>query len=80
MDFLYFLLIGGLAGWLAGIITKGGGFGLIKNIIIGIVGAFLGGWTFGLLNIKAYGFVGSLLTATVGAIILLWILGKVRKK
>ncbi len=78
---LVFLLIGAIAGWLAGIILKGGGFGIIGNIIVGILGAFLGGWLFGVLGISIGGkWVGPLVTATIGAIVLLFIVGLFRKK
>ena len=79
MDFLYFILVGGMAGWLAGQLSKGAGFGIIKNILIGVAGAIVGGWGFSLIGIKAYGFIGSLVTATVGALALLWVLGKTKK-
>lgn len=72
---LLFLLIGLVAGWLAGKIMKGGGFGLIGNIVIGVIGSFLGGWIFGLLGISAGGIIGSLVTALVGAVVLLFIVG-----
>lgn len=80
MDFLYFLLLGALAGWLAGKLTKGSGFGFIANMIIGVIGAFLGGFLFGLLGLESNGgFIGSLVTALVGALVLLFIAGKVKK-
>lgn len=72
MSFIFWIIIGGLAGWLAGVIMKDQS-GLIMNIIIGIVGAFIGGWLFGVLGISPdSGFVGSLVTATVGAVVLLF--------
>ena len=67
-----FLLIGLVAGWLAGHIVKGGGFGLIGDLIVGVIGAFFGGWLFNLLGFSAGGILGSLLTALVGAIVLLF--------
>ncbi|WP_246037054.1 GlsB/YeaQ/YmgE family stress response membrane protein [Thalassotalea litorea] len=70
---ILFLIIGGVAGWLAGLLMKGGGFGLIGNIIVGIIGAVIGGYVFGLLGISAGGILGSIITATVGAAILLFI-------
>ena len=79
MDLLAIILLGAIAGWLAGQIMKGSGFGLIINIIIGIVGSMIGGWVFSLLGLSSYGFIGSLVTATVGAIILLFIVGKIKK-
>jgi uncharacterized membrane protein YeaQ/YmgE (transglycosylase-associated protein family) len=74
MSFLYFILVGAAAGWLAGQVMKGSGFGAITNIILGIVGGIVGGWLFGLLGLSANGgLVGSLVTATVGAIAVLFI-------
>lgn len=68
-----------MAGFFAGKIMRGGGFGIIVNLIVGIIGAVLGGWVFGLLGISAGGIIGSLVTATVGAIILLWIVSLFRR-
>jgi uncharacterized membrane protein YeaQ/YmgE (transglycosylase-associated protein family) len=75
-----FLVIGLLAGWLAGKIMKGSGYGLIGDLIVGVIGAFLGSWIFGLLGIAAWGFLGSLVTATVGAVVLLWPIRFFKKK
>ncbi|MFM9994553.1 MAG: GlsB/YeaQ/YmgE family stress response membrane protein [Phycisphaerales bacterium] len=74
MEFVWFLLIGLCAGWLAGQLFKGGGFGLVGNIIVGVIGAIGGGFTFGLLGLQANTLLGSLVTATVGAIVLLALL------
>lgn len=79
MDFIWFILIGALAGWLAGKITKGKGFGILGNILLGVVGAVLGGFLFSLLGLSSHGFIGSLVTALAGALVLLWILGKLKK-
>jgi uncharacterized membrane protein YeaQ/YmgE (transglycosylase-associated protein family) len=78
-SFIWFLLIGGLAGWIAGLLTKGSGFGVAGNIVVGIVGAFLGGLCFGLLGIVAYGLIGRLIFAVLGALLFIWLLGFVRK-
>ena len=80
MNFLYFLLLGAAAGWLAGKIMKGSGFGLLGNIVIGIIGGVLGGWLFGLLGLQSVGLIGSLITAVVGAIALIWIVVMVAGK
>ena len=80
MSFLWFLIIGAVAGWLAGLVMKGGGFGLLVNIIVGIVGGVIGGWVFGFLGIETTSIIGSLITAFVGAIILLYIATLVKKK
>ena len=79
MGIILFLVIGGVAGWLAGLIMKGRGFGVVGNIFVGIIGGFLGGFLFGLLGIAGGGLVGSLVTALVGAIVLLFIVGKIKK-
>ncbi|MCA9023759.1 MAG: GlsB/YeaQ/YmgE family stress response membrane protein [Planctomycetaceae bacterium] len=78
MSFLWFLIIGALAGWLAGKITRGAGFGVLANLLIGIVGAVLGGLLFRLVGMTSIGLIGELFTATVGAIVFLFILGKVK--
>uniref|UniRef100_UPI00404AFEA1 GlsB/YeaQ/YmgE family stress response membrane protein n=1 Tax=Cephaloticoccus sp. TaxID=1985742 RepID=UPI00404AFEA1 len=78
---LIFLVVGIVAGWLAGLIIKGGGFGILGNMIIGIIGAALGGWLFDVLDISIGGrWLGPIVTATVGAVLLLLALGLVRKK
>ncbi|HEX9637054.1 MAG TPA: GlsB/YeaQ/YmgE family stress response membrane protein [Acidobacteriota bacterium] len=79
MGLLMFLLIGAIAGWLAGNIMKGGGFGLIGNMVVGVVGAFLGGHLFGFFGIAAGGLIGTLVMAVVGAIVLLFIVGMIKK-
>ena len=74
------LIVGGLAGWLAGLIMKGGGQGIVMNIIIGVIGGVIGGWLFGLLGVTVgSGLIGSIITATIGAILLLFIVSKVKK-
>jgi uncharacterized membrane protein YeaQ/YmgE (transglycosylase-associated protein family) len=73
------IVIGGIAGWLAGKLMKGGGFGIIVNVLLGIVGSVVGGWLFGLAGITAGGIVGSLASATVGAIVLLAIVGLIKR-
>ena len=76
MEIVWFLLIGLVAGWLASLITKREGKGIIIYLIIGVIGALLGGFLFRLLHLVAYGLVGDLVTATVGAVILLFVLRK----
>ena len=78
-SFLTFLVLGALAGWLSGLISKGKGFGLAGNMIVGIVGAFLGGFLFGLLGISAHNFLGQLIFAVLGALLFLWLLRFIRK-
>ncbi|MDG2448518.1 MAG: GlsB/YeaQ/YmgE family stress response membrane protein [Saprospiraceae bacterium] len=80
---LIWCLLGAVAGWLAGQIMKGRGFGTIGNIVIGILGSFLGGWLAGQLGIAGAatgGFsIPSILTALGGAIVLLFLVGLVKK-
>jgi len=76
---IIFLVIGAIAGWLAGQIMKGRGFGLVGNLIVGIVGAFIGGFIFGQMGIMATGNVGTFVSALVGAIVLLGIIALVKK-
>ena len=76
---LIILAIGAVAGWLAGVIMKGGGYGLLGDIVIGIIGAFIGGFLFGLLGISAGGLAGQIITATVSAIVLIFVLRMFKK-
>ncbi|MDQ1238343.1 MAG: hypothetical protein QG577_528 [Thermodesulfobacteriota bacterium] len=79
MQFIGFLVIGLVAGWLAQQIMKGSGGGLIVNLVIGIIGAYIGGFLFGYLGWFMHGFIGSLVSATVGAVVLLFILGLLKR-
>jgi uncharacterized membrane protein YeaQ/YmgE (transglycosylase-associated protein family) len=74
-----FLAIGAVSGWLAGQFLKGGGYGLVGNIVIGIIGSVVGGFLFALLGIAAGGLIGSIVTATVGAIALLYLVGLIKR-
>jgi uncharacterized membrane protein YeaQ/YmgE (transglycosylase-associated protein family) len=76
---LIFLAIGAVAGWLAGQFLKGGGYGLVGNIVIGIVGSVVGGFLLGLLGIAAGGLIGAIVTATLGAILLLYVVGLIKR-
>jgi uncharacterized membrane protein YeaQ/YmgE (transglycosylase-associated protein family) len=76
---IIFLLIGAVAGWLAGQIMKGGGFGLVGDIIVGVIGSVIGGWLFGVLGIGVGGLIGSIIAAVVGAIILIELLRLIRR-
>jgi uncharacterized membrane protein YeaQ/YmgE (transglycosylase-associated protein family) len=69
-----FLVIGVIAGWLAGQILRGSGYGLVGDLVVGVIGAMIGGWVFAALGIVAFGVLGSIIAATVGAIVLLLIL------
>lgn len=80
MYLLWFLLIGVIAGWLAGKVFRGYGFGLIGDLIVGVLGALVGGYLFRLAGFAAYGTLGSLLTAFIGAIVLLAIMNWIARK
>lgn len=73
------LIIGAVAGWLDGLIMQGRGFGLVGNIVVGIVGALVGGIVFSQLGIPMGGWVRDIIGATIGAVILLFIIGLVKK-
>jgi uncharacterized membrane protein YeaQ/YmgE (transglycosylase-associated protein family) len=75
MNVLWFLLVGVIAGWLAGVLVKGGGFGLIGDLVVGIIGALIGGLFFsGLAGFAGGGLLDSILVATLGAVLLLVVL------
>ena len=78
MNFIWYILIGILSGFVAGKIMRGGGFGILINLLVGIIGGLLGGWVFGLLGIATAGILGSLITSVIGAILLLWIVSLFR--
>ena len=80
MRLVYFLLIGLCAGWLAGQFTKRGGFGVVGNLIVGVVGAIVGGFLFGLIGFSSHTLLGDLVMATVGAVVLLSLLQYAQKK
>ena len=78
---LTILLIGAIAGWLAGLIVKGYGFGLLGNIIIGIIGAFVGTWLLGRLGVSlGGGIAGAIINAMIGAIVVLFVIGLFRRR
>ncbi len=79
MSFLWYIIIGIVSGAVAGKLMRGGGFGLIVNLVVGIIGGVLGGWLFGILGIHTSSIIGSLITSAVGAIFLLWIVGLLSK-
>jgi uncharacterized membrane protein YeaQ/YmgE (transglycosylase-associated protein family) len=76
---IWILLVGLIAGWLAGKIMKGSGYGLLGDLVVGILGAVIGGWIFGLLGIGTWGLVGSIIVALVGALILLYVVRMVKR-
>ena len=75
------LIVGAVAGWAAGQIVKGYGFGLVGNIIVGVIGAFIAGWLLPQLGVHIGGgpLVGQIISAIIGAVILLFILGLIRR-
>ena len=77
---LWFLLIGLIAGWLAGQFMRGVGYGVIGDMVVGVIGALIGGWLFGMLGIGAGGLLGSIITAFVGAVILIALLRLIRRR
>jgi len=80
MDIIIFLAIGAAAGWLAGTLMKSGSSDVIRNVVLGVIGAFVGGFLFKLLGLSAGGgLVGSIITATVGAALVIFIASKVKK-
>jgi uncharacterized membrane protein YeaQ/YmgE (transglycosylase-associated protein family) len=79
MSFIWFILIGLVAGFLAGQVMKGGGYGVLGDIIVGILGALLGGWLFGMLGIGGGGLIGSLVVAFIGACILIWLVRLIKR-
>lgn len=77
MSLIWFIIIGLVAGWIAGEVTKGHGYGLLGNLIVGILGAILGGYVFQIFGVTAGGLLGQLIMSVVGAIILLLILSAI---
>ena len=81
MEFIVYLIVGGIAGWLAGVVVKGGGFGLIGDIIVGILGGLIAGWLCAhVLNFSmGGGIIGQIITSAIGAIILLLVIRLVKR-
>ena len=79
-NLIIWLIVGAIAGWLAGVVVRGGGFGLVGDIVVGIIGAFVAGWLFPQLGFHlAVGIVGVILDAAIGAIVLLLIIRLIRR-
>ena len=76
---LIIVAIGAVAGWLAGVIMSGSGFGLLGDIVIGIIGAVIGGFLFGLLGLAAVDLTGQIISATAGAVVLIYIIRLLKK-
>ncbi|MCX5795992.1 MAG: GlsB/YeaQ/YmgE family stress response membrane protein [Elusimicrobia bacterium] len=80
MGLFYFLIVGLIAGWLAGQVMKGGGYGVLADIILGILGGITGGWIFGMLGIwPGGGIIGAIFVAFVGAVVLVGITRLIKK-
>ncbi len=81
MNIAWFLIIGTMAGWLAGILTRGSGFGIIGNVIVGVVGAVIGGHILHFAGFPAeHGFIPSLFTSLIGALALLFLINLLRRR
>ena len=79
IDLLGFIVIGIISGWLAGKLTKGKGFGLTVNLIIGIIGSLLGGFLFKILGFSSDGIIASIIVSTVGAILTLYLVNRIKE-
>jgi uncharacterized membrane protein YeaQ/YmgE (transglycosylase-associated protein family) len=79
MSIISFLIVGVVAGWLATRFMGGSSLGLVGNLVVGVIGAFVGGFLFRLIGLAAIGFIGGIITATVGAVVLLYVIGMLRK-
>jgi len=77
---IWWIVVGLIAGWAAGRVMKGGGYGVMADIVLGIVGGVVGGWVIGLLGIGSGGFIWSILVAILGAVILIWITRLLKKE
>jgi len=80
-SFLVFLIIGLIAGWLAGQIMSGGGYGLVGDLVVGVIGALIGGWLWGVLRLPGLGpwWLTAIISATIGACILLFLLRLIKR-
>ena len=76
---VWVLVVGLIAGWLAGLIMKGRGFGVLGNIIVGVVGAVIGSWIFSVLGLSAYGFLGVIIMSLVGAVVFLGLVSLIKR-
>jgi len=80
MEFIWFILVGLVAGWLAGQLMKGGGFGIIGDIVVGVLGALLGGFLFSSLGVSlGGGLLGAIIVATIGAVLLIFVLRLIKR-
>ena len=80
MEFVWFVVVGLVAGWLAGVLVKGGGFGVVGDIVVGLIGALLGGFLFKSLGASmGGGLVAAIVVATIGAVILIFIVRLIKR-
>jgi uncharacterized membrane protein YeaQ/YmgE (transglycosylase-associated protein family) len=80
MNLLWFLIVGLIAGWLAGVLVKGGGFCVIGDIVVGVVGAFIGGFLFSTFGVSSGGgLLGSIIVATIGAVVLIFLVRLIKR-
>lgn len=79
MNILLWLLVGLIAGWLAGKVMRGKGFGVIGDIVVGLVGAVIGGWMFEQLGVTATGLIGSIVVAFIGAVVFVAVLHAIKR-
>ena len=78
-NLIWWVLVGLIAGWAAGKIMKGGGYGVGMDIVLGIIGAVVGGWLVGVLGFQAGGFISTIIVAIIGAVVLIWITRLIKK-
>lgn len=78
-NLIWWVLVGLIAGWAAGKIMKGGGYGVGIDIVLGIIGAVVGGWLVGILGFQAGGFISTIIVAIIGAVVLIWITRLIKK-
>ena len=76
---IWWVIVGLIAGWAAGQIMKGGGYGVVVDILLGMVGGVVGGWLLGLLGVHAGGLIGSIIVAIIGAVFLIWLSRLIKK-
>jgi uncharacterized membrane protein YeaQ/YmgE (transglycosylase-associated protein family) len=79
MKYIIYIIAGLLAGYLSGLIWKGRGFGFIGNLLLGICGAFVGGFLLNLAGFRIYGFPAQIISAVAGALLLLWLISRIKK-
>jgi uncharacterized membrane protein YeaQ/YmgE (transglycosylase-associated protein family) len=76
---IWAVVIGLIAGWLAGTVMKGRGYGVLMDIVLGIVGGVIGRFVFGLLGLSSWNVIGSIIVSFVGAVILIWLVRQLKK-